>query len=70
MDTTTPVKHVFERPIEAKVVRINPQTWNNAISLRAELIGCREVRTTIPIPTTVVVGTLYHYCLPFCPLYC
>lgn len=30
-------------------MRINPQTWNNQISLRVELIGCGEaISTTVP----------------------
>lgn len=42
---------VFEVPIEAKVVRINPQTWHNTIALRVELIGCGS---TPYEPVTVV----------------
>lgn len=56
MDTTTPVKQIFDKPIEAKIIRINPQTWNNAISLRVELIGCGESKTTTVMPTTPVVS--------------
>lgn len=60
MDTTTPVKQIFAKPIEAKIVRINPQTWNNAISLRLELIGCGEAKTTTPYPTTVTAVVGYN----------
>lgn len=47
IDSATPVKTIFDTPFEAKLVRINPQTWNNGISLRVELIGCGEEVTTI-----------------------
>lgn len=47
VDATKPVRQIFDEPIEAKVVRINPRTWHNGISLRAELIGCGEHLSTI-----------------------
>lgn len=50
IDTSTPVKVIFETPFEAQIVRINPQTWNNGISLRVELIGCGEPK---PTPSTL-----------------
>lgn len=47
------MRQVFDVPIEAKVIRINPQTWHNAIALRVELIGCGEgVSTTTTPPVT------------------
>lgn len=46
IDCCTAVRQIFDTPIEAKVLKINPQTWQNGISLRVELIGCGEVQTT------------------------
>ncbi|KAJ8974052.1 hypothetical protein NQ317_002298, partial [Molorchus minor] len=49
IDTTTPIRQIFETPVEAKLLRINPQTWNNGISMRVELIGCAEEKTTTAV---------------------
>lgn len=49
IDSATPVRTIFEVPFEAQIIRINPQTWNNGISLRVEIIGCGEEITT-PTP--------------------
>ncbi|CAG9772868.1 unnamed protein product [Ceutorhynchus assimilis] len=46
VDTSTPVQQIFTTPFEAKKVRIKPQTWNNGISLRVEIIGCSEQQPT------------------------
>lgn len=49
MDAFTPVQQIFSTPFEATKVRIKPQTWNNAISLRVEILGCSdEEPTTTP----------------------
>ncbi|KAH1005493.1 hypothetical protein HUJ04_006464 [Dendroctonus ponderosae] len=49
IDPFTPVRQIFSTPFEAKRVRIKPQTWNNAIALRVEIIGCsEEPPTTTP----------------------
>ncbi|GFW41606.1 hemocytin [Trichonephila clavipes] len=45
-DESTEVKHVFKRPFEAKLVRLEPLTWEKKISLRLELLGCSEALTT------------------------
>ncbi|XP_078346313.1 uncharacterized protein LOC144631689 isoform X2 [Oculina patagonica] len=41
-DRYTIVSHDLQNPIIAKVIRINPITWQGYISLRAEFYGCRE----------------------------
>ncbi|XP_030749920.1 hemocytin [Sitophilus oryzae] len=46
IDGNTPVKQIFNKPFEASIVRIKPQTWNNGISLRVEIIGCSELIST------------------------
>lgn len=46
-DAKTPVKVMFDVPFEAKIIRINPRSWNNAIALKVELIGCGELFTTV-----------------------
>lgn len=49
LDAFTPVQQIFSTPFEATKVRIKPQTWNNAISLRVEILGCSdEEPTTTP----------------------
>lgn len=53
IDQKTPVKQIFDVPFEAKKVRINPQIWNNGISLRVEIIGCGEPTTTPTEPYEV-----------------
>ncbi|KAG5886861.1 hypothetical protein JTB14_017666 [Gonioctena quinquepunctata] len=53
IDASTPIRQLLDTPVEAKVIRINPQTWNHGISLRVELIGCpEEMPSTIPPPST------------------
>ena len=33
-------RHNFEAPVEARYVRLEPQTWKHAIALQFELFGC------------------------------
>ncbi|XP_002132784.3 hemocytin-like [Drosophila pseudoobscura] len=43
--------HVFQRPIEAKSVRLYPLRWQNAIAIRFDLLLCNHVpTTTAPVP--------------------
>ncbi|KAI5641727.1 f5/8 type C domain-containing protein [Phthorimaea operculella] len=44
------MKQMIEPPIEAKVIRIQPLTWHDAISIRFDIIGCGEPSTTTYIP--------------------
>ncbi|KAL3309815.1 hypothetical protein Ciccas_011634, partial [Cichlidogyrus casuarinus] len=39
-DSDSVKMNVFEFPIVARYIRINPQIWNSVISLRVELFGC------------------------------
>ena len=39
-DEQTVVTNEFDWPIAARFVRLNPQTWNEHISLRWEIFGC------------------------------
>lgn len=39
-DGNTEVRNMFEYPIIAQYIRINPTRWRDRISLRAELYGC------------------------------
>nr|XP_023019258.1 hemocytin-like [Leptinotarsa decemlineata] len=58
VDGSTPVRQLFETPIEAQVIRIHPETWNHGISLRVELVGCSEEEiSTSPLPTTTQIIT-------------
>lgn len=53
-DAFTTVESIFDVPIEARYVRIYPLTWNKAIAMQVELLGCqRDEATTKRIPTTV-----------------
>jgi hypothetical protein len=42
IDNTSPVNNTIQFPIEAKVVRLYPQAWHGAISLRWDILGCIE----------------------------
>lgn len=50
VDSTTPARQIFDVPVEARVVRISPQKWNGAISLKMELVGCQEPGATTAAP--------------------
>ena len=41
-DSNTPVTHYFNAAVVAQYVRILPQTWNEAIAVRFELLGCKR----------------------------
>ena len=41
-DRYTPVSHDLKIPIIARYIRINPETWQSHISMRAEFYGCKE----------------------------
>lgn len=46
IEPRTPMKQMFDQPIEAKAVRISPQSWHDTIALQLELIGCAQMKTT------------------------
>lgn len=53
-------KNVFEVPIIAQWIRINPTRWRDRISLRVELYGCDygkiyEIMASYIIPLNVVI---------------
>ena len=41
-DQTSVVNVTMDPAVYSRYVRINPQTWNNAIGLRFELVGCSQ----------------------------
>ncbi|PVD30852.1 hypothetical protein C0Q70_10127 [Pomacea canaliculata] len=41
-DSMTPVTSMFQHPIRARYIRINPLSWEGRIALRIELHGCFE----------------------------
>jgi len=55
VDPRTPVKSMFKVPVEAKLIRIYPISWNGNIALRTELLGCQK--TTYPITFGPVLTT-------------
>lgn len=74
-DTDTEVVNMFTQPIQAKCIKINPEAWNNHISLRMDLIGCFRVATqqlsvlvtqptTTPTTTTKQTTTLQTTSIP------
>ncbi|XP_035224885.1 hemocytin-like, partial [Stegodyphus dumicola] len=53
-DNESPVEHVFERPFEARYVRIQPLTYHRELALRLGILGCAEGMTTLPSTTPYV----------------
>lgn len=55
-DADTPVTNMFQCPVIAKCIRINPLDWKNNIGMRLDLIGCplgnKQQTTTQTKPTT------------------
>ncbi|XP_078346610.1 uncharacterized protein LOC144631901 [Oculina patagonica] len=41
-DRNTPAGRILDEPIIARFIRIHPKTWNEYITMRVELFGCRE----------------------------
>ena len=52
-DQNTPVAAVFDREIDARFVRIYPETWHNTIALRFEVLSCYGRQTTTLQPPYV-----------------
>uniref|UniRef100_A0A8D8ZF36 Hemocytin n=1 Tax=Cacopsylla melanoneura TaxID=428564 RepID=A0A8D8ZF36_9HEMI len=50
-DASTVHTVLFDVPIKARYIRINPVKWHNGISLRLEVLGCFEAYPTTPPPT-------------------
>ncbi|CAG4913028.1 unnamed protein product [Colias eurytheme] len=57
IDHKTPLDQIFDKPFEAKFVRIHPRTWHNEIAIRFDLIGCEEFTTTTSTTTTSTTTT-------------
>ena len=60
VDSNTAVRNIFNKPVEAKFVRIYPLSWEQTISLRVEILGCtitpgKHLITFPPIGPTVPV---------------
>lgn len=58
VDQTSPVKVMFEVPVEARYIRVNPRSWYNEISLRLDIIGCGDGHPTTTPPTIGTTRTL------------
>ncbi|XP_019626183.1 PREDICTED: uncharacterized protein LOC109471335 [Branchiostoma belcheri] len=39
-DTNTPVTNLLDNPVDARYVRFYPQSWNEWITMRVEILGC------------------------------
>ncbi|XP_055377167.1 uncharacterized protein LOC129609258 [Condylostylus longicornis] len=48
IDADNPVKTVLKVPIEAKILRLYPIKWHNAVSMQVELFGCDEGHPMLP----------------------
>ncbi|XP_011303247.1 hemocytin [Fopius arisanus] len=56
IDAFVPVTQMFRQPIEAKFIRINPQSWEGGISMRVGVLGCQDMtEATTMIPTATPV---------------
>lgn len=53
VDKIQPVEQRFYRPIEAKIIRIDPLTWHNGIAIKVEVLGCRDYVTVTAEQSTV-----------------
>ena len=66
-DRSTPVQQIFDVPFEAKIIKINPQTWHNGIAMRIDVLGCNDHFTisthpptsTTPIPLTTTDSRIF-----------
>lgn len=41
-------QRMFPQPVQARFIRIAPQTWSQGIAMRIELLGCREKSVAPP----------------------
>jgi hypothetical protein len=57
-DMTTQVDVIFDAPVDARYIRIYPQTWNNHMSLRADIVAGKT--RTDKTPTIVDVPYSGH----------
>ncbi|XP_077978069.1 uncharacterized protein LOC144433608 [Glandiceps talaboti] len=55
-------RNLFSQSVTAQYIRINPQTWNNGIGLRFEILGCTPARELLHKTECVRCETTY-YCL-------
>ncbi|XP_070162344.1 hemocytin isoform X2 [Polyergus mexicanus] len=51
-DRIQSVKQRLYRPIEARIIRINPLTWHNGIAVKIEVLGCKDHITPTMMMTT------------------
>ncbi|CAH1776815.1 unnamed protein product [Owenia fusiformis] len=58
-DDDTKVTNQLNPPLEAKYVRINPQTCNNHCSMRFDVIGC-PIANQVVCTEQLISGRVYH----------
>ncbi|XP_070566935.1 uncharacterized protein [Ptychodera flava] len=61
-DTNGYKRNLFDSPVIAQYIRVNPQTWENDIGLRFEILGCTPARRLLHDTECVRCETTY-YCL-------
>ena len=49
-------RSIFYNPVEARFIRLEPQTWKQRIALQFDVLGCGQ--TSAPAPPTVPVPTV------------
>ena len=51
-------RSIFYNPVEARFIRLEPQTWKQRIALQFDVLGCGQTSTpappTVPVPTVPV----------------
>ncbi|XP_068082174.1 hemocytin [Anabrus simplex] len=57
IDGKSPVIQMFHKPVEARYIRFNPQTWEKEIAMRVDVIGCGEGITESTTPTILETET-------------
>lgn len=60
-DQDSIIRHWFKPRFHARLIRIHPETWNDAICLRAELYGCRvEGLSAVPKSSSFIPEGMWY----------
>lgn len=68
-DRIQSVQQRFYQPIEARIIRINPLTWHNAIAVKMEVLGCQDHIISAMTTTTTeqsIIKTTMKIVRPVC----
>lgn len=53
------VRSIFPRPVEARVIRVNPVSWNKKIAMQLEPVGCDDSKEQVNYDSGVAGLALY-----------